>query len=256
MINLPENQTQKILGIPYFKGSLESALALALSHFGDRTPFAVFTPGATVAARALQSPAFLSVLQTGDLILPDGVGCSLASRLAHRGPLPRIAGIDFAEALFASSAPYTPRVFLYGGRAGVAARAAARLRERYPWLILAHADGYGDDPYKRISAFCPHVTCVCLGAERQEGWITAHKSEVGGVLMGLGGSLDVWAGDTRRAPRLLQRVGLEWAYRTLREPRRIARLFPLPAYFAKCLFSRPSSKCQKRRKKAENDVEL
>ena len=256
MIDNPKAQACEILDIPYFAGSLACALALALPHLEARTPFAVFTPGATVAARAAKSPKLLALLREGDLILPDGVGCSLAARLAGYPSLARIAGIDFAEALFAASSPYTPRIFLYGGREGVAARAAARLRERYPWLILAHTDGYGDDPYKRISAFCPHITCVCLGAERQERWISTHKNEVGGVLMGLGGSLDVWSGDLHRAPLLLRRTGLEWAYRTLREPRRIPRLFPLPAYFAKCLLSRPSSKCQKRGKKADSDVEL
>lgn len=240
--NIP---TQPVLDIPYFSGTLEGAVNLSLPFLENRIPLAVFTPGATVAARAARNTGLTTLLKHGDLVLPDGCGCVLAARLSGT-PLPaRIAGIDFAEALFSEAPPFS-RVFLYGAKPGVAERAAARLREKHPDLIFAAADGYGDDPVRRISAFCPHIVCVCLGAEKQERWIEQHKGELGGVLIGLGGSIDVWAGSVRRAPRLLQRTGLEWLYRTVREPRRLPRLFPLPGYFLKCLFLRP---CLKRQKK-------
>ena len=169
----------------------------------------------------------------------------LAARLSGVRLPARIAGIDYAETLFSEAPPFS-RVFLYGAKPGVAERAAARLRERHPDLIFAAADGYGDDPVRRISAFCPHIVGGCLGADKQERWIAQHKGELGGVLIGLGGSIDVWAGSVKRAPRFLQRTGLEWLYRTVREPRRLPRLFPLPGYFLKCLFLRP---CLKRQKK-------
>lgn len=248
--------TRLILDIPYFCGNMQKAVAATLSHIEDRQPFAVFTPGATVAARAAKDGAFGAVLQKGDLILPDGSGCLFAARLCGTRLEERIAGIDFAEALFGEAEKYSARVFLYGGRAGVAERAAAHLRKKYKRLIFAAAHGYGEDPYERIAAFCPHIVCVCLGAGKQETWITDHKEAVGGVLIGLGGSLDVWAGDVRRAPALLRRVGLEWAYRTLREPRRLPRLFPLPRYFWKCLWTRRSSKCQKQKRKDAGSVKM
>lgn len=235
----------RVLRLPYFNGDGKGAVTVALSHLESRTPFAVFTPGATVAARAERDPALLALLKRGDLLLPDGYGCLLAARLCGKRLSTRIAGIDFAEALF-EEAPPLSRVFLYGARKGVARRAAARLREKYPTLIFAEADGYGDDPFERVRAFCPHIVCVCLGAERQEAWICAHKGEIGGVHIGLGGSLDVWAGEVRRAPLLIQRTGLEWLWRTVKEPRRLPRLFPLPLYFGKCLLSRC---CSKRPKK-------
>ena len=244
------------MGLPYFGGSENDAISLTLAHMRERTPFAVFTPGATVAACASRDDALHALLRSADLLLPDGVGCSIAARLCGFSPLPRIAGIDFAERLFAACAMDAVRVFLYGGKEGVAARAAARLRERYPHVIFSYTDGYGADPFRRIAAFSPHIVCVCLGAGKQERWIDTHKREVGGVLIGLGGSLDVWAGDVRRAPRFLQRAHLEWAWRTLCEPRRVTRLFPLPVYFAKCLAFRYSSKCQKRKEKADSDVNL
>lgn len=237
--------TQSVLDIPYFSGTLEGAVKLSLPFLQNRIPFAVFTPGATVAARAARNKEWNALLKQGDLILPDGCGCLLAARLSGARLPERIAGIDFAEALFSVAPPFS-RVFLYGARPEVAARAAARLRTAHPDLIFAAADGYGDDPVRRISAFCPHIVCVCLGAEKQEAWIGKHKAALRCVLIGLGGSMDVWSGSVKRAPRFLQRAGFEWAYRTLLQPKRLSRLFPLPAYFLKCLLSR---RCSKRPKK-------
>ena len=232
----------RIGGLCYFDGTLGEAITTVLPYALAHTPFAVFTPGATVAACALRDKDLLSVLSRGDLLLPDGKGICLAARIVGEGRVDRIAGIDFAEALLAVSAPYRIRVFLYGGKAGVAERATARLREKYPHLLLSSADGYGADPSERIARFRPHVVAVCLGAGKQEAWILKNKDRIGGLHIGLGGSLDVWAGDKRRAPRLLRRVGLEWAWRTLLEPRRIFRLLPLPRYFLYCLSVRQSAK--------------
>lgn len=229
-------------GLAFFGGSLSDAVRLALPHLRSRRPFAVFTPGATVAARAAREESLFALLSRAELLLPDGKGICLAARLSGADALHRIAGIDFAEALFDACAPRETRVFLYGGEAEVAERAAASLREKYPHLIFAVADGYGEDPVERVRAFLPQIVCVCLGAGRQEAWIEANKAQVGGVLIGLGGSLDVWAGDKRRAPRLLQRMGLEWAWRTALEPKRVLRLLPLPRYFLRCLTVRQNAK--------------
>lgn len=238
--------TASVMGLSYYDGSLLHALRYCERAACDRIPTAVFTPGATVAARADRDATLFSLLQRADLLLPDGMGCLLAARLSGVSLHARIAGIDFAERLLALTEGASPRVFFYGGRAGVAERAAARMRARYPGLIISSADGYGEEPCSRIAAFRPHITCVCLGAGRQEAWIDQNKEAIGGVLLGLGGALDVWAGDVRRAPRPLQRAGLEWAWRTLLAPRRIPRLFPLPAYFYKCLRVGQSAKKKKK----------
>lgn len=224
-----------VLGLPYFDGKTEDALDKVYPYVRARAPFSVFTPGATVAARAEREPSFKELLLRADLLLPDGRGCLFAARLCGTPLASQIAGIDFAEALLSRADGDGLRVFLYGGKAGVAERAAARLRARYGGLIISAADGYGEDPAPRIAAFCPHITCVCLGAGKQEAWIAENKTRVCGVLLGLGGSLDVWSGDVRRAPSIVRRAGLEWAWRTLRAPRRAGRLFPLPAYFLRCL---------------------
>lgn len=238
----------RVLGISYFSGTAKEAVALARAQITSKNGFSIFTPGATVAARATRDTHLLTILNEADLLLPDGRGVSLAAQLAGSGRLSQIAGIDFAELLFSSLAPSETRVFFYGAAANVAERAAARMREKHPHLIIATADGYGEAPLARIVAFRPHVTCVCLGAGRQEAWIAEYKAHIGGICIGLGGSFDVWAGDKARAPRLLRRLGLEWLWRTVLEPRRVSRLLPLPRYFFRCLAVRQNAKKRSKKK--------
>ncbi len=245
-----------VLGLPYFGGTEAQALTLALAYAETRTPFSVFTPGAAVSARAEKEPLLRALLCEADMLLADGSGCRLAARLCGCSPPVRIAGIDFAEALLEMAGAWGARVFLYGGKAGVAVRAAERLKEKHPALVFASQDGYGDDPIETVAAFRPHIVCVCLGVGMQEEWIAKNKEKLGCVCLGLGGSLDVWSGDKKRAPRLWRRMGLEWAYRTLSEPKRVVRLLPLPRYFAKCLLSRRWSKCQNSEAKKSKNIKM
>ena len=225
----------RVLSLPFDRRPRE-VLAESLARIAQTgRPYAVFTPGATVAAAAERDEELRNLLLRADLLLPDGAGVSLAARLSGAGRLPRVAGIELAESLLPLAAERGLRVFFYGGREGVAERAAALWRERYPTLSVAVADGYSGDPTEGIRAFSPHILFVCLGFPRQEEWILSRKASVRGVMLGLGGSLDVWSGCVRRAPLALRRVHMEWLWRTLCEPRRARRLLPLPRYFFACL---------------------
>ncbi|MBQ9736618.1 MAG: WecB/TagA/CpsF family glycosyltransferase [Clostridia bacterium] len=224
--------------LPYYNGDREALVSDLLAAARAKRSLTVFTPGAVIAAAAERDGALDALLRRADVLVADGYGCRLAARLSGSTPPPRIAGIDLAEALLAGGEAFGARVFLYGGKFGVAHRAAILLGAKYPRLRFATADGFGADPLDEICAFSPHFVFVCLGFPRQEKWIAQNAAALGAVCLGLGGSLDVWSGDLPRAPRAVQKAGLEWAYRTLREPHRITRLLPLPRYFASCLWDR------------------
>ncbi len=225
-----EGARVEICGLGYAPLSPLAAACLAKEKMEGEGTYAVFTPGATVHARALRDEKEMTLLRAADLLLPDGQGVVLASRLA-RAPLPeRCAGIAFAETLLFLADRGT-RFFFYGGREGVAREAAARMKKKYPHLSFAYASGYGGDPIERIRAFSPHALFVCLGYPRQEEYILTHREGLSCLCVGLGGSFDVWSGRASRAPALFQKCGMEWAYRTLKEPRRVSRLLPLPRYF-------------------------
>lgn len=223
-----------ILSVPYSRASLADACDTVLRAAREGRCFSVFTPGATIAAAARKDKGLLSLLLEADLLLADGVGCRLAARLSGKEPPPVNAGISLAEALLARGDAEGLRVFLYGARDGVAARAAEALQKKHPHLVFAHAHGYGDDPIDAVRAFSPQLVFVSLGFPRQERWIAKHRSALSCPALGLGGSLDVWSGEVARAPSAWQKAGLEWLWRTIKEPRRVRRLLPLPAYFLAC----------------------
>ena len=125
------------------------------------------------------------------------------------------------------------RLFLLGAKPGVAELAAANLKDAHPGLIVCGThDGYfrEDGPVvEEIRAAAADVVFVCLGAPKQELWMVEHGPATGAHLMvGLGGSLDVFAGVVERAPEGFQKLGLEWLYRLVKEPKRIGRMAKLP----------------------------
>ena len=146
-----------------------------------------------------------------------------------------LPGIDFASALMAQMGQEGKSVFLLGAKPGVADAAAEKMRERFPGLVIAGTnDGYfqDDDPVvEKINAAQPDLLLVCLGAPKQELWMQRNAPRLRvGLMAGLGGSLDVFAGNVKRAPKFFQKLGLEWFYRLLKEPKRIGRMMKLPKF--------------------------
>ncbi len=212
----------------------------------------IFTPNAEIACHAAKSPAFSDILNGADMLLPDGVGISLAAR--RQGvDLARIAGIDFAQALLATAPARGYRVFLLGARPGVAVAAGKALVRRFPRVTICGAqDGYYPTEMEHalaaaIRAARPHLLFVCLGSPRQEEWIATHRPPC--LSLGLGGALDVWAGERRRAPAAVQGMGLEWLWRTVSDPVRLMRL-PALASFSLRVLTTPRAEraenCKKR----------
>lgn len=214
-------------------------VGMLLSQDQPRTA-AVFTPNAEIIYRAACDSSLAKLLNSGDVNTADGVGTVWASRRLGT-PLPeRVAGIELGEAALKIAAECGLGVFLVGGKPGVADRAAKRLKQRLPALIIAGTHhGYfedgGDeeaDLKSRIRESGARLLIVCLGFPRQERWITDNKSELGAVrvAMALGGSLDVWSGEVRRAPTPVRKMRIEWMWRILGDPRRWRRAAALPKF--------------------------
>lgn len=207
---------------------------------------AVYTPNPIMVWQARKDGAFRAALNRGDLAVADGVGITLGARLAGLSPPPRIAGIELGEDVLNYAARAGLRVFFLGGKEGVARRAAEQLRKRLPALMVCGVHhGYfskreTDAIIEKIKRARADVVIVCLGSPRQEFWIDQNRRALGGVrlFMGLGGALDVWAGDLRRAPRAVSKMGLEWAWRMARQPRRLRGLAPISSFFCATLRER------------------
>ena len=200
----------------------------------EKRPCRVVTPNALMLESCRRDAHLRELLCRAELSLPDGAGVLLRAR-RQGTPLPeRIAGISFGEDLLAEAERQGLRVFLLGGREGVSIRAAERLLQKHPRLqICGMQHGYFDRTgeenaaiLERIQQARTDVLIVCLGFPLQEEWIMENTEALSSVrvVAALGGSLDVWAGRVRRAPRPLQRMGLEWAWRMAMEPRRLRDL--------------------------------
>ena len=171
-------------------------------------------------------------IDTADLVSADGQPLVWVSRLLG-APLPeRVTGIDLMLRLLELAEAETFRVFFLGARPDVLRRAIENLTARHPRLVVAGShDGYfrdseSDSICEAVNGAEPDIVFVAMSSPKKEYWVADHAGKLGvPVIVGVGGALDVVAGDIARAPVWMQRAGLEWAFRLLQEPRRLWRRY-------------------------------
>ncbi|GAC1364038.1 MAG: WecB/TagA/CpsF family glycosyltransferase [Ktedonobacteraceae bacterium] len=197
----------------------------------------VVTVNPEFVMQAQRNPPFLQVINQATLVIPDGIGIVLALRYLRHPTPERVAGVDTVVALAKRCAAQSYRLYLLGAAPGVAEIAAARLQELAPGLQIAGtyagspASVEEDEIIERIRVAQADVLYVAYGAPAQDLWIARNRARLPvAVALGVGGSFDFLAGRQRRAPRLMQRVGLEWLYRLYREPWRWRRMLALPIF--------------------------
>ena len=224
-----------IMGITFDNVTMQQALERAGEILaGDKTCYAV-TPNAEIAYEALRDESLRALLNEADLVLPDGAGVVLASKILKTPLQQKVAGVDFADGLLGMLAQNGKSVYLLGSKPGIAELAAEKMREKHPGLtICGMDDGYFKDEAPVIAAINeakPDVLFVCLGAPKQELFMKRHQNDLSCRLMiGLGGSLDSFAGTVKRAPKWMIKANLEWLYRLYKEPKRFGRMLRLPKY--------------------------
>ena len=236
-----------ILGVAFDNTTMDEAVGRAMSLLEQEGPHLVVTPNPEIVRLAQSDRDFAGLIAGADLVLPDGVGILYAAKILGRPLKARVPGVDFASALMDAMAKAGKRLFLLGAKPGVAEEAARRLAGQHPGLIVCGThDGYfqEDAPVvQAIRAARADVVFVCLGAPKQEKWAAAHGADTGARLfVGLGGSLDVFAGQVERAPKGWQKLGLEWLYRTIRQPSRLKRVAKLPLFLCSAVGARLKGK--------------
>jgi N-acetylglucosaminyldiphosphoundecaprenol N-acetyl-beta-D-mannosaminyltransferase len=174
-------------------------------------------------------PRLREIVSECSLVNADGQAVVWASKLLG-DPLPtRVAGVDLMQELLALAARKGYSVYILGAHAEVLGRAIGVIREANPGLRIAgYRDGYFDDAEvdgvaRAIRSSGAEILFVAMSSPRKEYFLGAYGRTLGvPLVMGVGGSIDVIAGVTARAPALMQRLGLEWLFRLLQEPRRLA----------------------------------
>ena len=224
-----------VLGVQYDNVTMAEALDTARALLQRPEASYCVTPNAEMAYEALLDESFRAILNEASLVLPDGAGVVLGAKILKTPLKEKVAGIDFAANLLGVLEETGGRLYLLGGKPGIAEQAAENMKKTHPKLcICGTADGYFRDEapvIARINEARADVVFVCLGAPKQERFMHDHRAELNVRLMiGLGGSLDGFAGTVRRAPKWMIRLQLEWLYRLLREPSRIGRMMRLPKF--------------------------
>ena len=200
----------------------------------------VITINPEMIENASQNPDFAEIINSAELVIPDGIGVEIGLKILGYN-VRRIAGIEFSHRMIEECAKNSQSVALVGAKPQIVEKAKENLEKENSGLYITYAhDGYFSNDEEIINELKirqPRLVLCALGSPKQEEFIIKAKQVLPNALfVGVGGSFDVWSGVVERAPEIYQKLGLEWLYRTVKEPKRFKRIFPtLPLFVLKVL---------------------
>lgn len=225
----------EVLGVGFDNVTMDEAVNLGMALLRSGGPHYVVTPNPEIVEVCRENPEAARAVNGADLVLADGVGVVMGARMLGTPLKEKVPGIEFAARFMEKMAEEGLSLYLLGAKPGVAEAAGAKLAAKYPGLKIAGThDGYFQEDGPVVEAIRrsgADAAFICLGAPKQELWMSRNAAATGArLLCGLGGSLDVFAGTVKRAPKFWSDHGLEWFYRLCKEPRRIGRMMKLPLF--------------------------
>lgn len=234
--------TVPIYGLQVSKMNMDDTVEYLEQSIKKGKPQQIITANPIMIMTALEQPAYMQVMKHAELLVPDGAGLVWAASTCGQPVAERVAGYDLLHRLMDRGQALQWKVYLLGSTPEVIQATATRLKSLYPHTaIVGYRDGFfGPDQdaeiISEIRRLSPDLLFVARGADTQEPWIGTYKQELGvPIIMGVGGSFDVISGKTKRAPKLFQKLRLEWFYRLLKEPTRYKRMLALPKFALKVL---------------------
>lgn len=226
-----------VLGVPFDAVTMEQAVAKAKKMLAEEGQHFICTPNPEIVMEAQKDKELMDILHEADMVIPDGIGVVWASKYSEIRLKERVAGYDLTQNLMAELAATGETFYFFGGAPGVASTAARMMMKKYPGLkVVGVHNGYFDEKEEKkiiqdIKTKSPSILLVGLGAPKQEKWIYDNIRLVGAkVAIGVGGSFDVMAGNVKRAPKIFQKLGLEWFHRLITQPTRWRRMMRLPKF--------------------------
>lgn len=224
-----------VLGVGFDDVTMAEALARGEAMLCGEGTHYVVTPNPEIVEACRADAEAMAAVNGADLVLPDGIGVLYGAKILGTPLRERVPGIEFGTGMLERCAALGKRVYLLGAKPGVAETAAQKLCARFPGLCIAGTqDGYFTDDALAAAAIKESgadLAFICLGAPKQELFMARHGAETGAkLLLGLGGSLDVFAGVAQRAPEFYCKHNLEWLYRLMKNPSRFGRMLKLPLF--------------------------
>lgn len=242
-------KTIDILGIPVDSITMSEAVAKVGDFIEEGGLHMIFTPNAEIMMIAQKDAVLKNILINADMLTADGAGVVLASKILKRRVPEKVSGYDLVKEIFKAYAKSGVRCFLLGSKPGVAQTAADNISKDFPGVIITgFRDGYfteeaDEEIVNEINSSKADLLIVARGAPKQEKWIYKHREKLNvKVCMGVGGTIDVFAGTVELAPDFFRRNGLEWLYRLCKEPRRAIRMINLPRFMIRVLLAKVTGK--------------
>ena len=235
-----ERKNQKVLGYNIKLQTFDDVVLSTVDCMKDCVGLHIITINPEMIELANKNPDFFKVLNRADVLVPDGFGIVLA--LKFKGvKQEQIRGIELAKELIQECDNYGFPVGFIGAREKVLQKAVTRLKAEHKLLNIVYTrNGFFDNKQEDeiisdIQKANPRMLLVALGAPKQELFIAkCRKLMPNTVFIGIGGSFDVWAGEVERAPEIFQNIGLEWLYRTFKQPERFKRIYKtIPLFLIK-----------------------
>ena len=232
--------TIELMGIKITGETFIRSLDSAFSMINDNKVSQIVTINPEMYTEAEKNPEFKKILDEAELIVPDGIGIKIGLKLKGYN-VERVPGIDFARTLLDWCAKNNKPVAIIGSKEEVISKAVENLKNEISGLdIVYYHNGYFDNNeeiYNSLKEANARLVLVALGSPKQEFFIYKAKQVLPPCLMiGIGGSLDVWSGNVKRAPKIYQKLCLEWLYRTICQPERLKRIFPtIPLFLWKVI---------------------
>lgn len=230
----------ELLGYSIDDYSFDEAVLKAKELIDSDKVSQVITINPEMFQTADNDSSFASIVREAEMVIPDGIGIKIGLKLTGKN-VARIPGIDFAKKLLNEAALSNIPVAIIGSKEEVITKAIENLQNEISGLnIVYYHNGYFDNDeeiYSELKNHFPKLILIAMGSPRQEKFIYEAKKKLNPALMvGIGGSLDVWSGFVKRAPKIYQILGLEWLYRTITQPSRFKRIFPtLPLFLIRVL---------------------
>lgn len=228
-----------LLGVRVHRVDMDTTLRLIKQWVQGSEPHMIVTADASSIVIAHDDPEYREIVNTADLVTPDGAGILLGSKWLGTPLASRVSGVDVAKHICAMAAEGGWSVYFLGAAPGVAEAAAENLKKDYPNLKIAGIhDGYFSTSQDAeiaalVKASGAKAILVAMGIPRQEKLIHQYMNDMGVcVAIGVGGSFDVFSGNVNRAPVWMQRHGLEWLYRLAQNPKKISKVAALPKFMA------------------------
>lgn len=241
----------KILGVSIDNIDLEEAGAITknIIENSNKSCKMIVAPNTEFIMIAQKDREFFDILKSAELATPDSVGVMIAGKLQKKQFKQRIAGQDYLRKIFEVGEKEGWTFYLLGGRDDIPQKAAENLKKIYTNVkIVGFHEGFfekdsEEEVIKEINELKPNVLFVAMGAPNQEKWIFKYKDKLKvDIAAGQGGTFDYEAGQIKRAPRIIQKLGIEWLWRLILQPSRIFRMIVLPIYLIKIIFTRDITK--------------